>query len=67
MAEKRQVKDAKYAMSHNLGLGSAVVVTILKKYNDNFDLKEYQSSDPVKLEEFEKKRNLNGNRLRAKF
>ena len=67
MAEKRQVKNAKYAMSHNLGLGSAVVVTILKKFNDKFELKEHQTSDPQKLEEFERTRlniNLQG---KAKF
>lgn len=28
MAEKRQVKDAKVALQHNLGLGGACVVTI---------------------------------------
>ena len=33
MADQRQVKDLKYALSHNLGLGSAVVITVLKKFN----------------------------------
>ncbi len=54
MAEKRQVKDAKYALAHNLGLGSAVVVTILKKYNEKFDLKEHHTSNPDKLDIMEK-------------
>jgi sterol carrier protein 2 len=61
MSENRQVKNAKYAMSHNLGLGSAVVVTILKKLNENFELKEHQTSNPDKLEEIEKNKIKNGN------
>jgi len=32
LAEKRQVKNAKVALQHNLGLGGAVVVTAYKKY-----------------------------------
>ena len=32
MAEKRQVKDAKVALQHNLGLGGAAVVTMYRKY-----------------------------------
>lgn len=67
MAEKRQVKNAKYAMSHNLGLGSAVVVTILKKFNENFELKEHQTSDPQKLEEIEKSKINIELRGKAKF
>jgi sterol carrier protein 2 len=69
MSEKRQVEGAKYCMSHNLGLGSAVVVSVLKKYNDNFERKEYQTSDPEKLEKFEKEnpRKFSKNLLRAKF
>ena len=31
MAEKRQVKDAKVALQHNLGLGGAAVVTMYRK------------------------------------
>jgi acetyl-CoA acetyltransferase len=54
MSEKRQVKDAQVALAHNLGLGSAVVITILKKYNQNFDLKPHHTSDPTKLEKIEK-------------
>ena len=33
MAELRQVKDAKTALQHNLGLGGACVVTLYQKYN----------------------------------
>lgn len=34
MADKRQVKDAKVALQHNLGLGGACVVTVYQKLND---------------------------------
>jgi len=34
-------------------LGSAIVVTILKKYNDKFAQKEHQSSDPDVIEKYE--------------
>jgi acetyl-CoA acetyltransferase len=54
MSEKRQVDGAKYALSHNLGLGSAVVISILKKMNENYELKPHQTSDPDKLEKIEK-------------
>lgn len=54
MSHKRQVKDAKYALAHNLGLGSAVVVSILKKYNSNPGSKCHQTSCPDQLEKFEK-------------
>ena len=69
MSEKRQVENAKYALSHNLGLGSAVVISILKKFNDNFERKEHQTSDPDKLEKIEKdfKNGPTQNKLRAKF
>lgn len=73
MAQKRQVNGVKYALAHNLGLGSAVVVSILKKYNDKFSAKEHQTSDPDKLEIIEKKGGLEKNSLisiknaRAKF
>ena len=30
-ADKRQVKDAKIALQHNLGLGGAAVVTMYRK------------------------------------
>ena len=53
MAEKRQVKNAKIALAHNLGLGSAIVVSILRKYNNNFALKQHQSSDPKIIEKYE--------------
>jgi acetyl-CoA acetyltransferase len=70
MSEKRQVKNAEYALAHNLGLGSAVVITILKKFNKNFDRKEHQTSDPEKLEkvelEFLKGGNFNKD-FKAKF
>ena len=33
MAEKRQVKDAKVALQHNLGLGGAAVVTMYRKFS----------------------------------
>lgn len=69
MSEKRQVPNAKYALAHNLGLGSAVVISILKKYNDKMDRNSHQTSDPEKLEkiEKEKKSGLMPNKLRAKF
>ena len=38
MTAKRQVLNAKIALAHNLGLGSAIVITILKRYNRNFKL-----------------------------
>jgi acetyl-CoA acetyltransferase len=66
MSEKRQVKDAKIALAHNLGLGSAVVITILKKYNNNLNRKEHQSSNPDEIEKYEKK-NIHANKTRAKF
>jgi hypothetical protein len=31
VADKRQVKDAKIALQHNLGLGGVAVVTMYKK------------------------------------
>jgi len=59
MAGKRQVQNAKIGLAHNLGLGSAVVISLLKKYNQNFLEKEYQSSDPEVLEKYEEKVYLN--------
>ena len=53
MSEKRQVENAKYALSHNLGLGSAIVISILKKYNDVYERKSYQTSNPDELEKIE--------------
>ena len=56
MADKRQVKDAKVALQHNLGLGGACIVTLYKKYNTNpGKVREDQTSDPDKLEAFESK------------
>jgi acetyl-CoA acetyltransferase len=53
MAEKRQVENLKYALSHNLGLGSAVVISIMKKYNQNFARLKHQTSNPDELEKLE--------------
>ena len=51
MADKRQVKDAKVALQHNLGLGGACVVTAYQKYNQkNGCPRPDQTSDPDKLE-----------------
>ena len=61
MADKRQVDNPRYALAHNLGLGSAVVVSILKKYNDNFERKDHQVSDPDTLEKYEHKISVIGN------
>ena len=51
MAGPRQVKNVKYALQHNIGLGGAVVVAIYKKLNSNkgWD-REDQSADPEVLE-----------------
>ena len=55
MAEKRQVKEPKYALQHTVGLGGACVVGMYSKYRP--DLKGFsrpdQTSDPAKLEQFE--------------
>jgi sterol carrier protein 2 len=70
IAEKRQVKDAKYALSHNLGLGSALVVSIFKKYNDNYEKKPHHTSDPDSLKKIEKDRLKNtklANKMRSRF
>jgi len=55
MAGPRQVKDAKIALQHNVGLGGAVVVGLYKKYNTKkgWD-REDQSADPEVLEKFER-------------
>ena len=51
MADKRQIKNLKYALSHNLGLGSAIVITILKKYNAVYDKKKSSSHpDSINIE-----------------
>ena len=55
MAQKRQVDGAKVALQHNLGLGGACIVALYKKYNTNpGKVREDHTSDPEKLEEFEK-------------
>jgi acetyl-CoA acetyltransferase len=52
MADKRQIKNLKYALSHNLGLGTAIVITILKKHNKIFDGKKTSSHpDKIKIEQ----------------
>ena len=66
MADKRQVTNAKVGLAHNLGLGSAIVISILRKYNNNFNLKQHQSSDPKILEKYEESTSGNNN-LRPKF
>lgn len=54
MADKRQVKGAKIALQHNLGLGGACIVAIYKKYNDApGKAREDQTSDPELLEQIE--------------
>lgn len=55
MADKRQVKDCKIALQHNLGLGGAVVIAAYKKYQNGYQKKFRgdQTSDPAVLEKFE--------------
>ncbi|TNV73570.1 hypothetical protein FGO68_gene17115 [Halteria grandinella] len=55
MADKRQVKDCKVALQHNLGLGGAVVIAAYKKYQSGYQKKfrADQTSDPAVLEKFE--------------
>ena len=52
-ADKRQVKDAKLALQHNLGLGGACIVALYEKYNSA--PAKQKTSDPEKLDDFEKK------------
>lgn len=47
MADKRQISNLKYALAHNLGLGSAIIVTILKKFNETKDNKKTSSHPSV--------------------
>lgn len=54
----RQVKNAKHGLSHNLGLGSAIVVTILKKYDEK-NYEETKSIDPSEIETNIRKSNKN--------
>lgn len=54
MADLRQVKDAKIALQHNLGLGGACIVALYKKYNSKpGKAREDQTSDPDILEQQE--------------
>lgn len=57
LSEKRQVENVQYCLAHNLGLGSALVVTILKKYNDKKD--SGKSSNPEIIEKQIKQNNFN--------
>ena len=52
-ADKRQVKDAKLALQHNLGLGGACVMALYEKYNQNAPNKKL-TSDPELLDDYEK-------------
>ena len=56
MAQDRQVKDAKVALQHNLGLGGAVVCVIYKKMKPDLPGKSRpdQTADPDLLEKWEK-------------
>lgn len=51
-AQKRQVKNATYALQHNLGLGGACVITIYKKLTNRPALGTL-NSDPSILEKWE--------------
>ena len=55
MADKRQVKDCKIALQHNLGLGGAVVIAAYKKYQEGYQKKfrPGQTADPAVLEKIE--------------
>lgn len=55
MADKRQVKDAKVALQHNLGLGGACVIVAYKKYQAGYQkkLRDGQTADPDVLEKLE--------------
>lgn len=51
-ADKRQVKGAKMALQHNLGLGGACVIVLYEKYNSTPCKR--QTSDPAVLDDYEK-------------
>jgi sterol carrier protein 2 len=57
MAGKRQVKDCKIALQHNLGLGGAVVIAAYKKYKAGYqkNFRSDQTADPNVLEVIEAK------------
>ena len=69
-ADKRQIKNLKYAMSHNLGLGTAIVITILKKYciEENNKLNANIHSK-IKLDQYNQNYNINNysRNISAKF
>ncbi len=55
MADKRQVKNAKVALQHNLGLGGACVIALYTKYQPGQGWSRAdQTADPEKLEQMEK-------------
>ena len=58
MADKRQVKDCKIALQHNLGLGGAVVIAAYKKYREGYqkNFRAGQTADPEVLEKLEAER-----------
>ena len=58
LSGKRQVENVKYAMSHNLGLGSAVVISIFKKYNEKYE--DLKSTDPKDIDKEIKKNGVKG-------
>lgn len=62
MAEKRQVKDVKYALQHNLGLGGACVVTLYERLNPSVQgwNRSDQTADPDILERMEAEHKLKG-------
>lgn len=55
MAEKRQVKNPKYALQHTVGLGGACVVSMYKKLKPGTPgfFRPDQTSDPEKLQAIE--------------
>lgn len=55
MADKRQVKDCKVALQHNLGLGGAVVIAAYRKYKEGYqkNFRAGQTADPAVLEKLE--------------
>jgi len=61
-ADKRQIKDCKNALQHNLGLGGACVMAAYQKYNANPS--KTQTSDPAKLDDYEK---IDVDELRKRF
>jgi len=63
MATGRQVKNAEYALQHNLGLGGAVVVMIYKKKNKYITGRDDMSSDPEYLELLEERGGLHPQRV----